>query len=180
MGSGPEIERRFIIKRKPDSLLINNSISREVGYVFNDVGELRVVVKKRPKGPSYQLTIKDDGALMRNEWQEKIPHWAFAILWPKTDGNRLQIIRHFVKHGDHELEVDEYLERFFGLHKLECEFESESEAAEFVLPSWAENAVEVTDDPRFNNKNLAALDWDGAEKLVVNFLAHKFESKILQ
>ncbi|KKN67686.1 hypothetical protein LCGC14_0459450 [marine sediment metagenome] len=132
-------------------------------------GEMRLV-KKYLKEIKHYLSIKTDGTLVRNEWQEKIPEWAFDVAWPKTYHNRLEITRHFI-YWNRVLEIDEYHGRYEyeGLIKLEVEFDEDNlnepekfsypsnRVKDFQLPHWIGPAIEVTDDKRFNNKNLAGL-----------------------
>ena len=161
-----EIERRWILRSLPNLKWHSDPVTREVGYIFNDHGELRVVCKHKKKGRSYQLTVKDDGGLVRNEWQEKIPEWSFKVLWPKTKDRRLTVARHIKYIDDNKLEFDVYQGRFSGLIKLECEFNGRADASQFEMPSWFDVVCEVTEDIRFNNKNLAALDSFEASSLV--------------
>jgi CYTH domain-containing protein len=164
MGSEKEIERRWIIQKLPNKELIKNSIRREVGYIFNEDGEMRLVKKYKSGETKHYVTIKTDGTLSRNEWQEKIPEWAFDVAWPQTYHNRLEITRHFI-YWNRVLEIDEYHGRYEGLIKLEVEFDADdrsfhfpsNKVKEFQLPEWIGPSFEVTEDKRFNNKNLAGL-----------------------
>ncbi len=164
MGSENEIERRWIIETIPDQ--ITHSIRREVGYVFNKDGEMRIVKKYKPNDTKYLITIKTDGTLTRKEWQERIPEWAMKVAWPRTRSRRLEITRHFADYHGNVLEIDEYHGRFNGLIKLEIEFGDETDASAFVLPSWIGRAWEVTTDIRFNNKNMAAMKKAQAKALI--------------
>jgi CYTH domain-containing protein len=166
MSNELEIERRWILRKLPELRWHQEPVTREVGYIFNDHGELRVVRKHKRKGKSYQLTVKDDGGLVRNEWQEKIPEWAFKVLWPKTEGRRLTVARYIFYDGDHKLEFDVYQGRFSGLVKLECEFKNRTEALRYEVDSCIDVVCEVTEDIKFNNKNLSALDSFDAFSLV--------------
>ena len=157
-----EIERSWILKALPDSALIDHSIYHEIGYLFNEDGELRVYKKNLAGRWKYGITVKTDGKLSRQEWEDKaFPEWAFNVVWPNTLGARVHKVRYFV-HYSHDgniylLEIDEYRKNCKGLIRLECEFRSEEAANRFVLPNWAKGSVEVTKDSRYKNKNLAAL-----------------------
>ena len=63
--------------------------------------------------------------------------------------------RYRIRYGDWTLELDEYTGKLAGLVILEIEFKTEEDAAAFVLPDWAINAIEVTTDEDYKNKNLA-------------------------
>jgi CYTH domain-containing protein len=53
------------------------------------------------------------------------------------------------------LELDRYHGDHDGLITMEPEFTSEEQMNAFVLPDWAQGAVEVTHDSRYKNRNLA-------------------------
>ena len=157
-----EIERSWVIEALPDEALIDHSIYHEIGYLFNTDGELRVFKKRMPGSWKYGLTVKEDGDLFRKEWEEKdFPEWAFNVVWPNTENFRFHKIRHFVYYlFDGRvclLEIDEYKQNLKGLIRLECEFQSNGLAEEFILPDWVQGPVEVTKDSRYKNKNLAKL-----------------------
>ena len=156
---GTEIERQFVIPNLPESYRIDHSIYHEVGYVIVHNGELRVFRKKLPGRWKFAITVKEDGNLAREEWEKELPEWAFNIVWPNTKGARVHKTRHFVHYvndfGVYLLEIDDYKKSLEGLIRLECEFKTVEAATDFVLPAWAEDAVEVTNDPRYKNKNLA-------------------------
>jgi len=156
-----EVERSWVIKAVPDKSLIAHSVYHEIGYLFHDPGELRVYAKKLLDGWKYGITVKSDGDLARQEWEDKeFPEWAFNIVWPKTKTNRIYKTRYYIDiiHNNIKLliEVDEYLENCEDLIRMECEFPSQEAAESFWLPSWIEG-FEVTNDSRFKNKNLARL-----------------------
>lgn len=156
---GTEIERQFVIPSLPEKYRIDHSVYHEVGYVITSSGELRVFKKKLPDRWKFAITIKEDGNLSREEWEKELPEWAFNIVWPDTQGARVHKTRHFVNYandiGVYLVEVDEYVKSLKGLIRLECEFKTEGAARRFILPGWADGAIEVTNDPRYKNKNLA-------------------------
>ena len=99
--------------------------------------------------------MKGDGLLSRDEWEKEIPSWVFDILWPKTAGRRVEKTRYVIPFEEHTLEVDDYHGRLERLVTMECEFGDEGAAAAFVPPSWAQPAIEVTEDKSYKNKILA-------------------------
>lgn len=146
-----EIERKLRLLCPPDATLLGNGIPVLQGYVLTDPGELRV----RQKGEAYFLTVKGDGTISRDEWESQIPEWVFTQLWPATAGHRVEKTRYSVLFQNQVLEVDQYLGSLQGLWILECEFPDLVSAGNFVLPEWAKDAVEVTADKAYKNKNLA-------------------------
>ena len=114
-------------------------------------------------GERCYLTLKGAGGLSRAEWETEIPAWVFEQLWPGTLGRRLEKTRYLVPHGEHRLEVDEFRGGLVGLWLMECEFESEAAAGQFVPPAWAAAARDVTLDLRYRNASLAVLGLPSPE-----------------
>lgn len=169
-----EIERSWVLKSLPDKSLVDHTIFNQIGYVFRKNGELRVYKKRVPDKWKYGITVKDNGDLSRKEWEDKLfPEWAYEVVWPNTLGARVYKTRHFVFYKALLLEIDQYYRDLKGLIRMECEFPSEGAAAAFVLPEWAEGAIEVTHDPRFKGKNLAALDRYEFRKLMNDYVSFR-------
>lgn len=152
-----EIEKKFKLMRPVPVGILCKAISVKQGYLIAGSVELRL----RKIGDDYFITIKGDGTISRNEWETETPSWVFDALWSHTEGRRLQKTRYFAEHDGLTLEIDEYHDALAGLWTLECEFATQAEANSFVLPAWAATAVDITEDKRYKNKNLAA---DGIPK----------------
>ena len=149
-----EIERKFLLQSVPQAhrgVILREGVSIEQGYFVTQEGELRL----RHKGSRFFLTIKSEGGLVREEWEQEIPQWAFEMLWPNTEGRRIQKNRYTVPYGAYNLEIDEFSGVLQGLVILECEFPRELLAASLNLPVWVQGAVEVTGNPVYSNRNLA-------------------------
>lgn len=175
-----EIERAWVLDALPPEKIVKYKIPHDIGYIFaDDECELRIVQRYHrvengmlEDARKYSITVKDGaGGLSRKEWEDdEFPAWAFDLLWTKLCCS-LYKTRHFVDYKDNLLEIDEYHDRTFysgnyayddslaGKVRLECEFDSEDAAKSFELPEWAKGAVEVTQDSRFRNKNIAQLGW---------------------
>lgn len=146
-----EIERKFLLSSIPRSEVgIGKHIKQ--GYILIRPLEVRL----RRKGSRYYLTKKGKGTLSRSEWQRATPAPFFWLLWLLTFGFRVEKTRYIVKWGGHTLEIDEYHKPVFEQAILECEFETEAEAKKFTPPNWANVVREVTEDPAYKNRNLAA------------------------
>jgi CYTH domain-containing protein len=143
-----EIERKFVLAGPPPSELLGAGVEIAQGYLPE---RLRI----RRKGERCYITLKSEGGLAREEWETELPAWAFAQLWPHTDGRRLEKRRYALAHAGRTLEVDRYGGRLEGLWTLECEAACVEEARAFTLPAWASGAREVTEDPRYRNAVLA-------------------------
>ena len=143
-----EIERKFVLREVPERARLGRGVAIAQGY-------LQSGLRLRRKGERYFLTLKGAGALSHEEWETEMPEWAFARMWPLTEGRRLEKTRYDIAHGAHTLEVDEYHGGLAGLWTLECEFASEAEAYAFALPPWAATALDVTEDFAYRNSNLS-------------------------
>jgi len=140
-----EIERKFRLLKLPPRRILGEGREISQGYIFNNPGELRI----RDDATAYWLTIKNDGHLSRDEYETKIPKWAFELLQEHTPK-----MIHKTRYKVGNIEVDKYRGDLEGLIMLECEFVSKEEAERFLLPAWAAGAIEVTYDPQYKNKNL--------------------------
>jgi adenylate cyclase len=146
-----EIEVKYRLAALPPKQILGPGFNIQQGYVISTDGELRI---RRINSECY-LTVKGEGGLSREEWEIPILHWVFETLWPHTRGRRLEKTRYRVSYEDLTIEVDEYHGRLKSLVTMECEFSTQEFAARFTLPSWASDAVDVTNDPDFKNKRLA-------------------------
>ncbi len=132
--------------------------------------EAKEKLRLRQKGKKYSLTVKDSGnldlqetvtngkALTRQEWEISIPQWVFDQLWPMTGDHNISKTRYPFPFKGMEYELDVFDDpKTPGLIILEIEFVSEDQAIAFNLPSELDQFVskEVTDDPDYQNKNLA-------------------------
>ncbi len=76
------------------------------------------------------------------------------MLWPLTEGRRLEKRRYAIPFGDGlTIELDVYHGRLGGLLTAEVEFDTPAAASAFAPPDWF--GRELTDDPHYKNKRLA-------------------------
>lgn len=146
---GKEVERKWVLQALP-GFPAELEVEEEAivqAYLVTNPGELRI----RRKGGKCFITVKGDGTISRDEWEARLPDWAFEQLL-NGSACRLTKTRYTV---DDQLELDVYEDRLTGLVVLEVEFGSEEAALVFTPPDWCPVIAEVTDDPRFKNKNLA-------------------------
>lgn len=145
-----EIEKKYKINKLPDNL--GEGIHIIQGYLF--IGKNNEV-RLRKKGYKHLLTYKGGGTLSRKEIEIRIPKFIFEIMWPKTEGRRIEKIRYFKPLSDGlVLEFDRYIGLLNGLITLEVEFSSEDFANKFILPEYVWGK-DVTNDMSYKNKNLA-------------------------
>ena len=150
MAHGVEIERKFLVERFPDHL--DDHPFREIAQGYLAITD-EVEVRLRRYGEQAFLTVKSTAARIRIEEEIEIDHGRFAVLWPLTDGRRIEKRRHLIPLGELTIELDEYHGRLSGLMIAEVEFESPDAALAFVPPEWF--GREVTDDPGYKNRRLA-------------------------
>jgi CYTH domain-containing protein len=150
-----EIERKWRLPKVPKVVSDNCAPARIIqGYVvINEQGEVRL----RNDGSGFILTFKGSGEISRAEENYKLEtEMGYKLLWPGIIGFAIVKDRYsFANAPFGVFEVDHYKEHLDGLVTMELEFPNLENAKAFVLPEWAAGAIDVTDDKRYKNKNLA-------------------------
>ena len=153
-----EIERKFIVSQLPQGLL-ENAVGEEIkqGYlILKDQRELRI----RKRDNEFWMTLKQGDGLERFEQECSIPNTQFFMLWPLTEGKRIEKTRYLVENADHVFEIDVFSGSLEPLIVLEVEFNSVEASRKFKVPDFVEK--EVTEDKTYKN---AVLATDGLPKL---------------
>lgn len=152
---GQEIERRFIVNALPPAIIANQPCSEiRQGYVAADPGkELRA----RDKNRRYFLTRKRGTGLVREEHEIEVGLDVFEMIWPLTEGRRVEKTRYHVEQAGLTMEIDIYHGDLNGRMSLEVEFPDPQAANAYQPPAWA--GQEVTEDSRYNNAQLALNGW---------------------
>lgn len=151
MAAGIEIERKFLLGGLPPTMRLARREAIRQGYLALD-GDTEVRVRLTPKRAV--LTIKSGRGEIRTEEELVLDTRQGDALWELTEGRRVQKARRRVRLGDAVAEVDEYFGALDGLVVAEVEFADEEASRSFQPPSWF--VREVTDDPRYSNRNLAS------------------------
>ena len=147
---GVEIERKFLVARKPEPLPEGEPLEQGYLAVAPDGTEVRI---RRRAGHS-TLTVKSGPAHVRVEEEIEIDDRRFEALWALTEGRRVAKTRHLVPLGDDlTAELDVYAEALDGLLVAEVEFASSEASDAFAPPDWL--GTEVTGDARYANQSLA-------------------------
>jgi adenylate cyclase len=146
-----EIERKFVLERRPSGLDEHPCRRIEQGYVAIDPDGTEVRVRR--KGDARTLTVKSGAGLVRTEEELALEPASFDALWTLTDGRRVVKTRYEVPLDGLTAEVDEYEGALEGLRTAEVEFDSEAASAAFQPPDWL--GREVTGDARYANRTLA-------------------------
>jgi CYTH domain-containing protein len=154
MAEGSEIERKFLVRERPADLESHPSEPIEQGYiVVEGAAEVRV---RRRDGVTL-LTVKSGRGRVRVEEEFEIDERRFESLWPLSEGRRVTKTRYSLPvDADARLtiELDVYEGELAGLTTAEVEFESVQASDDFLPPDWF--GPEITDDPRYANRALAA------------------------
>ena len=145
-----EIERRWLVHDLPElGELRPAPIIQGYLAISSDETEVRI----RRKGDTYFETVKSQGGLTRDEIEVEISQDQFRLLWPATNGRRLEKTRYTLHWNGYQLELDIYQSALAGLMIVEVEFASTDESTRFDPPAWF--GEEVTEDKRYKNNALA-------------------------
>lgn len=147
-----EIERKFLVADLPD-LTEACGVHVLQGYVVSGDKEVRLRVED---SAHFTLTIKNDGTLVRKEYEIDLSKEQFEVLWPTVEGT-LEKYRYCIPYGSYIIELSIYLSSLKGLVIAEIEFASEKEAKDFRPPKWL--AEDITEDKQYKNKNLAGKEY---------------------
>lgn len=146
-----EIERKFLLKRLPDSLTSYPHSEIEQGYLAVEDGGVQVRLRK--KAEAFSLTFKRGKTNEREEREIHLSAEQFDALWPATEKRRLTKIRYDVPWREWTVEIDIYGGRHEGTIVAEVEFPNEESCADFVSPDWL--GADVTGDSRYSNVLMA-------------------------
>lgn len=158
-----EIERKFTVKKLPDSLSQYPFRIIEQAYLNTDP-----VVRIRRQDNDYYLTYKGKGLMAREEYNLPLNELSYYHLRDKADGNVISKKRYVIpiehptfvsdcKENVDQIslcvELDIFDEPFAPLVIAEVEFPSEETANAFVPLDWFDQ--DVTHDPSYHNSNLS-------------------------
>ena len=151
LASAWEIERKFLVAEAPPGLDGYPHEPIRQGYLAltDDGAEVRL----RHKAGRFYQTIKQGEGLQRAEVEVELTHPQFDALWPLTEGRRVEKVRYVIAYEGRTIELDVYQGALVGLMTAEVEFPSLETSAAFEPPAWL--GVEVTEEARYKNKNLA-------------------------
>jgi CYTH domain-containing protein len=150
VGTLMEIERKFVLDEAPEVIRRSGGQPIRQGYVAVDD---QVEVRLREAGAAFSLTVKVGRGLARAEHEIELTQDQFASLWSAASGRQLEKVRFRVDVPGGVAEIDVYGGDLEGMVTAEVEFESLEAARAFAPPRWF--GVEVTDDERYANRNLA-------------------------
>lgn len=148
-----EIERKFLLRSDAWRTAVHRSQYLAQGYL----GGTRCSVRVRIAADAAWLNLKSlHKGHSRLEFEYPIPLAdARHILGELADGPVVSKTRHLVTVGAHCFEIDEFDGDNAGLIVAEVELQAIDE--EFERPPWL--GLEVTDDARYYNVNLARMPF---------------------
>jgi adenylate cyclase len=146
---GTEIERKFLLKNDDWRAGARGERFRQ-GYLSSHKDR---TVRVRIAGATATLTIKGPPTgITRAEFEYPVPLPDAAVMLDQLCEHPLiDKVRYVVEYDGTRWDIDEFGGENAGLVVAEVELEREDQP--FVRPPWL--GAEVTDDPRYQNSNLA-------------------------
>jgi adenylate cyclase len=147
---GIEIERKFLVDHeKWERLDKPPGISYRQGYILSNAGQ---TIRIRVSDKQAILNMKSKiSQLSRKEFEYEIPLEDGLEILKAFTKNGTEKVRYYIPLAGKTWEVDVFSGDNTGLIVAEIELDSEDEA--FDKPDWI--TIEVTDDDRYTNSNLA-------------------------
>lgn len=163
-----EIERKFLLRDDGWRAQVQRSVPMAQAYLNDlqaiDGGAVGASVRVRIEGEAARLNLKSrEVGRSRQEFDYPIPMDDARALMALAVGLRVEKTRHFVAHGAHVWEIDEFGGDNAGLVVAEIELAHLDE--DFARPGWL--GAEVTLQTRYYNLALAARPfcrWNAAER----------------
>jgi len=134
-----------LIRQGYMSIETGMKLAREIGI---DVDFVPEEARIRDKAGELLFTLKGPGNISRNEIECRISKDLHKKYWPCTKGMRIEKVRLEIPFERHILVIDVYADRELILAEVET---STIEEAIELKPL----GLEVTNDPRYKNRNLA-------------------------
>ncbi len=154
--STKEIERKFLLKCLPPKGILWSTLRAKYTTIYLSTSDPELRVRRRVNlgSISYSLTVKIGESIERQEFIHPIGSQLFSRILAKRHPTVVEKDRYRIKIGNLVWEVDNFLsDRHQGLYIAEVELESRGQ--KIHIPDWLDVEKEVTNDPRYYNKNLA-------------------------
>lgn len=146
---GKEIERKYLLKNSEWKSHVSKSYSIQQGYLNSDP-ERTVRIRLRDDEGILTIKGKNEG-ISRQEFEYPIPIEEAKELIKLCTKPLIKKTRNLVIIDNQTWEIDEFDGDHKGLTLAEIELRTEEEVVN--LPDWI--GMEVSDDPRYYNSNLA-------------------------
>lgn len=148
-----ETERKFLVFEWPEQVKTGKGTRISQGYLnISEDREIRI----RQYGKQHVLTIKSGKGIEREEVEIDISKKQFDLLWPQTEGRRVEKTRYRIPEGNLTIELDVYDGYLTGFMNAEVEFPDRSTAESFKPPWWF--GPEVTNEKGLSNARLSVVD----------------------
>jgi adenylate cyclase len=147
-----EIERKFLIKERPQNLEQYPCYEIEQAYL-----SVNPVIRIRRKNDDYILTYKGGGLMAREEVELPLTEESYTHLLAKADGNIIRKKRYLIPTSNKlTIELDVFEDLFDGLIFAEVEFDTIAAAEAFEAPHWF--GKDVTYDPDYHNSHMSRIN----------------------
>ena len=153
--AGTEIERKYLLERRPAAALAAPSVEIVQGYLPGETLVERVRRVRSPDGTErWFRTVKVGSGLRRTELEEETDAVLGRAMWRLTKGRRIHKRRYSIRESDAVVwEIDEFLDR----RLVVAEIELPALDAVVELPPWLRAVLnrEVTEESKYANARLA-------------------------
>lgn len=144
-----EIERKFLCKYPDFDVCQYPKKELEQAYI-----SVNPTIRIRKSDDDFVLTIKGSGEISREEYELSITEEQYKHLLEKSETSIVSKTRYFIPlKGAETAELDIYRNDLDGLMTVEVEFNTVTEAENFLPPIWF--GLDVSHDNRYKNSNLA-------------------------
>ena len=159
-----EIEKKYLIKKLPDTLNDNKRYVIEQAYL-SDAPVVRVRKRISPEKCEYFMTVKSTGMFAREEVESDISEKTYNVFLQEAKGNVITKERYILPlEKGLKAELDVFKGVFEGVIMVEVEFPDEEAAKKFTPPDFFSD--EVTFDKRFHNSNMSKMSIDDINELI--------------
>lgn len=162
-----EIERKFLLSGLPEYFDRYEKLETEQGYLITKGCTLRI----RKQNDTCFLTLKrkdpaknTSGMIINEEFETEIPEASYEALKQLAVSGFISKTRTRIPYLSHTIEVDEFHGNLEGLVFAEIEYEDEEDALKLPVPAWF--SKDVSNDRRFRNTSLSAMDDQEIEEFL--------------
>ncbi len=150
--------KKFVLASLPGAEYLSSAVIRvvRVGYL-QTTPESEVKILGYDELNEYFLTQKKKGLSSgREKSREPISKEVFEMLYPLTEGKRVHKKCYIFDQEKFKLRFDDFLDQT-TLGKIQMLEVEGLEGEEYAFPkeTWTEGIIDVTDDPKYLNQNLA-------------------------
>ena len=154
LESDAEIERKYLLRSLPARARRVNAQEIDQGWIPGAKFAERLRRVRSANGRvQYFRTVKLGSGVARVELEERTTASIFNTMWPLTVGKRVVKKRYRIREAGFVWEIDEFSDRVLYLAEIELPHVD----TRVELPGWLRRYVvrEVTNEPRYVNRNLA-------------------------